>query len=59
MRRLALPGRRGRTTSPETFASLIDDVTTRIFDVLPDETWVYSGHGDDTTLGRERPHLDE
>jgi hypothetical protein len=20
---------------------------------------VYPGHGDDTTLGRERPHLDE
>jgi glyoxylase-like metal-dependent hydrolase (beta-lactamase superfamily II) len=26
---------------------------------LPDETWVYPGHGDDTTLGVERPHLGE
>ena len=25
----------------------------------PDETWVYPGHGNDTTLGAERPHLAE
>ena len=25
----------------------------------PDETWVYPGHGWDTTLGAERPHLAE
>ena len=24
-----------------------------------DDTWVYPGHGKDTTLGVERPHLDE
>ncbi len=30
----------------------------RIF-TLDDSTWVYPGHGDDTTLGRERPSLDE
>ncbi|SDZ30107.1 Glyoxylase, beta-lactamase superfamily II [Amycolatopsis xylanica] len=53
------PGGVGRTTNPEDFASLIGDVTERIFGVLPDETWVYPGHGDDTTLGAERPHLDE
>jgi len=41
------------------FASLIDDVERRIFDRLPDDTWVYPGHGDDTTLGVERPHLGE
>jgi glyoxylase-like metal-dependent hydrolase (beta-lactamase superfamily II) len=23
------------------------------------ETWVYPGHGKDTTLGDERPHLEE
>ncbi len=49
----------GKTTSPETFTSLIDDVESRIFAELPDDTWVYPGHGDDTTLGRERPHLAE
>ncbi|MEU3404329.1 MBL fold metallo-hydrolase [Streptomyces sp. NPDC006670] len=41
------------------FASLIDDVETKIFGQLPDETWVYPGHGNDTTLGTERPHLAE
>jgi glyoxylase-like metal-dependent hydrolase (beta-lactamase superfamily II) len=44
---------------PAAFASLLSDVTTKLFDVLPDETWVYPGHGDDTTLGAERPHLAE
>jgi glyoxylase-like metal-dependent hydrolase (beta-lactamase superfamily II) len=53
------PGGVGKTTTPADFQSLIDDVEQRIFDVLPDETWVYPGHGDDTTLGVERPHLDE
>lgn len=53
------PGGVGRTTSPADFASLIDDVTTRVFQVLPDDTWFYPGHGDDSILGAERPHLDE
>ncbi|WP_166351223.1 MBL fold metallo-hydrolase [Phytoactinopolyspora limicola] len=53
------PGGVGKTTSPEDFASLIDDVEHKLFNRLPDETWVYPGHGDDTTLGRERPHLSE
>jgi glyoxylase-like metal-dependent hydrolase (beta-lactamase superfamily II) len=41
------------------FASLYSGVVSKIFDVLPDQTWVYPGHGKDTTLGAERPHLDE
>lgn len=41
------------------FERLIGDVETKLFDRLPDETWVYPGHGDDTTLGTERPHLPE
>ncbi|QFU91496.1 MBL fold metallo-hydrolase [Amycolatopsis sp. YIM 10] len=53
------PGGVGKTGSPEDFKSLIDDVSTRIFDALPDETWFYPGHGDDSTLGEQRPHLDE
>ena len=44
---------------PERFASLLGDVQTRIFDVYDDATWVYPGHGADTTLGTERPHLQE
>jgi len=53
------PGGVGKTSSPATFTSLIDDVSERIFDRLPDATWVYPGHGADTTLGTERPHLGE
>src|SRR3954453_7196828 len=53
------PGGVGRTTSPEDFSSLINDVTKKVFEALPDETWVYPGHGKDTTLGAERPSLDE
>jgi glyoxylase-like metal-dependent hydrolase (beta-lactamase superfamily II) len=53
------PGGVGRTDSAAAFASLIDDVERKIFDVLPDDTRVYPGHGNDTTLGAERPHLNE
>ena len=53
------PGGPGRTTDPEAFRSLMTDLERRVFDVLDDRTWVYPGHGDDTTLGAERPHLDE
>jgi glyoxylase-like metal-dependent hydrolase (beta-lactamase superfamily II) len=53
------PGGVGRTENPDDFGSLIDDVESRIFDVLPDETWFYPGHGNDSTLGAERPHLGE
>ena len=53
------PGGVGRTTSPAAFTSLINDVESRVFDVLPDETWFYPGHGNDSTLGAERPHLAE
>ncbi|SHG15141.1 protein of unknown function [Streptoalloteichus hindustanus] len=54
-----VPGGAGKTTSPEAFSSLIDDVEHRLFDVLPDDTWFYPGHGDDSTLGAQRPHLPE
>jgi glyoxylase-like metal-dependent hydrolase (beta-lactamase superfamily II) len=53
------PGGPGRTTSPDDFRSLMDDLEERVFGPLPDETWVYPGHGDDTTLGVERPSLSE
>lgn len=41
------------------FASLIDDVEKKIFGTLPDDTWFYPGHGNDSTLGAERPHVAE
>jgi glyoxylase-like metal-dependent hydrolase (beta-lactamase superfamily II) len=54
------PGGIGNTKNPgQSFDSLIEDVTTRVFDVYDDDTWFYPGHGDDSTLGAERPHLDE
>ncbi|MGY2079403.1 MBL fold metallo-hydrolase [Modestobacter sp. SYSU DS0657] len=54
------PGGVGNTQSDAArFTSLLDDVEARLFGVLPDETWVYPGHGADTTLGAERPHLAE
>jgi glyoxylase-like metal-dependent hydrolase (beta-lactamase superfamily II) len=53
------PGGVGKTWSADDFASLIDDVSAKVFDRLPDETWFYPGHGDDSTLGTERPHLEE
>ncbi|MFD9812316.1 MBL fold metallo-hydrolase [Streptomyces sp. NPDC059080] len=53
------PGGPGRTTLPKDFDSLMNDIEAKLFDQLPDETWVYPGHGHDTTLGAERPHLAE
>ncbi|MBE9937640.1 MBL fold metallo-hydrolase [Cellulosimicrobium cellulans] len=54
------PGGVGNTDrDPARFASLLSDVVGRVFDRFDDATWVYPGHGADTTLGAERPHLDE
>jgi len=53
------PGGPGKTAGPAEFTSLMNDLEERVFGPLPDETWVYPGHGDDTTLGRERPQLGE
>ena len=54
------PGGVGNTwEDAERFRSLYTGVVTKLFDRLPDETWVYPGHGADTTIGTERPHLQE
>ncbi|MCA0296116.1 MAG: MBL fold metallo-hydrolase [Actinobacteria bacterium] len=53
------PGGVGRTRNDRDFRSLFGDVTERIFHVYPDDTAVRPGHGRPTTLGAERPHLDE
>jgi glyoxylase-like metal-dependent hydrolase (beta-lactamase superfamily II) len=53
------PGGVGKTWQPGHFTQLLEDVTTRVFDVYGDSTVVYPGHGDDTTLGAERPSLAE
>jgi glyoxylase-like metal-dependent hydrolase (beta-lactamase superfamily II) len=53
------PGGPGRTTNPKDFISLMDDLEERIFRRLDDATWFYPGHGKDSTLGAERPHIPE
>ena len=53
------PGGPGNTFgNAEAFTQIMGSLRSKLF-VLPDETWVYPGHGDDTTLGKERPSLDE
>lgn len=49
------PGATGRSYS--SFDTIIDSITRRLFE-LPDETVVHTGHGDSTSIGAERPHLD-
>jgi glyoxylase-like metal-dependent hydrolase (beta-lactamase superfamily II) len=54
------PGGVGNTRgNKKNFASLINDVETKLFNRLGDDTWFYPGHGKDSTLGTERPHLPE
>ena len=53
------PGGVGKTSGPDTFGTLIDDVEHKLFDRLPDDTWFYPGHGKDSTLGAERASLPE
>jgi glyoxylase-like metal-dependent hydrolase (beta-lactamase superfamily II) len=54
------PGGVGNTFGDsDAFATLIDDVETKLFGTLPDDTWFYPGHGNDSTLGAERPDLAE
>ena len=54
------PGGVGNTwKDPARFASLLGDVTERVFARYADDAAVHPGHGAPTTLGAERPHLDE
>ena len=54
------PGGVGNTQKdPERFNQLLSDVTERLFGAYPDTAVVHPGHGKPTTLGAERPHLDE
>ena len=53
------PGGVGNTTfEGGDFPTIIQSVDRRLF-TLPGETLVLPGHGLDTTIGTERPHLDE
>lgn len=53
------PGGLGKTNGEGDFVRLFNDVKLRIFDIYPDEAIVWPGHGAPTTLGEERPKLDE
>jgi glyoxylase-like metal-dependent hydrolase (beta-lactamase superfamily II) len=54
------PGGVGNTQGDAArFTALLDDVETKVFGTLPDATWFYPGHGNDSTLGEQRPHLAE
>jgi glyoxylase-like metal-dependent hydrolase (beta-lactamase superfamily II) len=53
------PGGAGNTEGDESrFKQIIEQIDRKLF-VLPPETIVLPGHGLDTTVGVERPHLDE
>ncbi|MFI6237435.1 MBL fold metallo-hydrolase [Micromonospora sp. NPDC050784] len=50
------PGATGRSYSD--FDTIVRSIRTRLL-TLPAETVVHTGHGDDTTIGAEAPHLQE
>jgi glyoxylase-like metal-dependent hydrolase (beta-lactamase superfamily II) len=50
------PGATGRSFSD--FPTIIDSIKASLLS-LPDDTIVLTGHGDATSIGAEKPHLDE
>ena len=48
------PGATGRSYSD--FDTIIDSIRDRLL-ALPEETTVYTGHGESTTIGAEKPAL--
>ncbi len=54
------PGGPGNTSlEGGDFSTIITSIENRIFAALPTDVIVMPGHGLDTTIGDERPHLDE
>jgi len=54
------PGGPGATKFPGAdFATIIRSIDERLYASLDDDVLVLPGHGDDTTIGAERPHLQE
>jgi glyoxylase-like metal-dependent hydrolase (beta-lactamase superfamily II) len=53
------PGGPGATQYGGDFPTIIRSIEDRLFSELPPETIVMPGHGLDTTIGKERPHLQE
>ena len=53
------PGGPGATRWPySSFGQIMDSIEKRLME-YPDPTVVYPGHGAETTIGEERPHLEE
>ena len=54
------PGGPGNTNANATdFATIITSIEERIFSAFADDVTIWPGHGAGSTIGRERPHLDE
>ena len=53
------PGGPGATKSDDDFETIMGSLRQRLFSRLADQTVVLPGHGPSTTIGSERPHLDE
>ena len=54
------PGGPGNTTfEGGDFATIVRSLDERLFAAIPDDTIVMPGHGDDTSIGAEKPHLQE
>jgi glyoxylase-like metal-dependent hydrolase (beta-lactamase superfamily II) len=53
------PGGHGRTETDADHQRIMDGLEEQVFARLPDDALVLPGHGDDTTIGRERPYLAE
>jgi glyoxylase-like metal-dependent hydrolase (beta-lactamase superfamily II) len=54
------PGGPGNTSFDDAdFATILRSIEDRMFKMFPGDTLVLPGHGDDTTIGEEVPHLDE
>ena len=47
------PGGPGKTGTPAAFEQIVSSINERVI-VLPDETLVYPGHGEDTVLSKEK-----
>jgi glyoxylase-like metal-dependent hydrolase (beta-lactamase superfamily II) len=50
------PGATGRSFS--SFPDIIESIRAKLL-TLPADTLVHTGHGDDTRIGDESPHLEE
>lgn len=53
------PGGAGATQYGGNFETIIESIDTLMFSAFAPETIVMPGHGDDTTIGNESPHLNE